>query len=136
MTTSIVITGATGFIGRALCKRLEEKKARKKDNQEKKEQLLPTEVSNELQTLKAPEKETRKESISLAGATNAALGTAAVDLVKNMFTSKEDMPATKRDIQEVKALLNERYLLIKNIRKDAYGRSAYYDVLTSMMVYR
>lgn len=26
MTTSIVITGATGFIGRALCKRLEEKK--------------------------------------------------------------------------------------------------------------
>ncbi len=108
----------------------------RKNKADKREQLLPTEVSNELQTLKAPEKETRKESISLAGATNAALGTAAVDLVKKIFTSKEDMPATKRDIQEVKALLKERYLLIKNINKDCYGRSAYYDVLTSKMVYR
>ena len=46
------------------------------------------------------------------------------------------MPATKRDIQEVKALLKERYLLIKNINKDAYGRSAYYDTETGFWVYR
>ncbi len=108
----------------------------RKDKADKREQLLPTEVSNELQTLKAPEKETRKESISFAGVANTAIGNATTDFVKKILTSKEDMPATKRDIQEVKALLNERYLLIKNISKDAYGRSAYYDVLTSKMVYR
>ncbi len=108
----------------------------RKNNADKREQLLPVAPSNEPQISKAPEKETRKESISLAGVANAAIGNFTVDFVKKKLTSKADMPATKRDIQEVKALLKERYLLIKNINKDPRGRSAYYDMLTSEMVYR
>ena len=69
------------------------------DKQEKKDQLLPVATLNEPQASKVSENEPRKESISFAGATNAALGTAAVGLMKNILTPKGDMPATKRDIQ-------------------------------------
>ncbi len=108
----------------------------RKDKAVKREQLLPDATLNESQTLKATENELRKESISIAGDANAAIGTAAVDLVKNIFTPKDDMPATKRDIQEVKALLKDRYFPVRNINKDAYGRLAYYDIETGNLIYK
>ena len=108
----------------------------RKDKADKRQQLLPVATLNESQTIKVFENEPRKESISLAGATNVVLGTAALGLMKNILTPKADMPATKRDIQEVKALLNDRYLLIKNINKDIHGRSAYYDIETGHWVYK
>tara|TARA_R110002049_G_scaffold181272_2_gene348571 strand:- start:197072 stop:197317 length:246 start_codon:yes stop_codon:yes gene_type:complete len=76
------------------------------------------------------------EKISFAGVGNAAAGVAAVEIAKTMFTPAENKSATKKDIQELKALLiKSRYLLIKNLRRDSSGRKPYYDVQTGNVVY-
>ncbi|MUH35512.1 hypothetical protein D9O36_06655 [Zobellia amurskyensis] len=80
-------------------------------------------------------KTTTGEKMSLAGVGNAATGVAVVELAKNMLTSAENKPATKKDIQELKTLIKSRYLPIKNLGKDATGRTPNYDVLTGYLVY-
>ncbi|MDO6821331.1 hypothetical protein [Zobellia sp. 1_MG-2023] len=80
-------------------------------------------------------KTTTGEKMSLAGVGNAATGVAVVELAKNMLTSAENKPATKKDIQELKSLIKSRYLPIKNLKKDPYGRLPFYDVQTGYLVY-
>ncbi|CAM4087613.1 hypothetical protein ZORO111903_00320 [Zobellia roscoffensis] len=52
-----------------------------------------------------------------------------------MLTSAENKPATKKDIQELKTLIKSRYLPIKNLKNDPYGRLPFYDVQTGYLVY-
>jgi len=75
------------------------------------------------------------DKVSLAGVANAALGTAAVDLAKYMFTSDEHKPATKKDLREIKELLTKRFRLVGNIPRDGLGNSPFFDMLTSNVVY-
>lgn len=78
----------------------------------------------------------KKDKISAVGVGNAALGAAAVDLVKHVFTSEDQKSATKKDIKELKSLISgQRYFEVKNIPKDSYGRVPYYDVETRNVVY-
>ncbi|MCF7559032.1 hypothetical protein L3X39_00155 [Sabulilitoribacter multivorans] len=78
----------------------------------------------------------KKETISLTGAANAALGAAAVDLAKYVFTPEDNKNATKRDIKELKSVIKgQRYFEVKNIPKDNNGKMAYYDIDTGFMVY-
>ena len=98
--------------------------------EQKKEIAIPkSEVLPETQKASPPEK------MSLAGVGNAAAGVAAIELAKTMFTPEGNKPATKKDIQELKALIRSRYLLIKNLRRDSSARKPYYDVLTGNVVY-
>ncbi|MDO7174261.1 hypothetical protein [Mariniflexile sp. AS56] len=91
-----------------------------------------TKISHETK----PEKQNNKvETMSFAGIGNAAAGTAVVDTLKHVFASPENKPATKKDIQELKALMLNRYLPVNNAGKDAYGRSPFYDVETGNVVY-
>ncbi|WP_149277662.1 hypothetical protein [Pareuzebyella sediminis] len=75
------------------------------------------------------------ERMSLAGVGNAATGVAVAEVAKRLLTAEENRPATKKDIQELKALLKSRYLLIRNLKRDNMGRNPYYDVLTGNLVY-
>ena len=104
---------------------------------------LKQEKTKELNKIKVPkinlpatnEQENMNEKMSLAGVGNAAVGVAAVDIIKNVFTPNEKKPATKKDIAELKALIKGRYLPVKNIEKDIYGRLPYYEVITGNVVY-
>jgi hypothetical protein len=75
------------------------------------------------------------ETMSLAGVGNAAAGVAVVETAKYLLTAPENKPATKKDIQELKALIKGRYLPVNNAEKDAMGRSAFYDVETGNVVF-
>ena len=80
--------------------------------------------------------EPQKEQMSMAGIGNAATGAALVELGKNILTSPDNKPATKKDINELRSLINGgRFLPVKNIPKDSYGRIPYYDVETGDVVY-
>ena len=90
--------------------------------------------------LSLPQKEiNNKQKISMAGIGNAAIANIATDLAKNIFTREENKPATRGDIGDIKALLNEqpkqRYLPVYNaaIRND--GTTAYYDTISKQVVY-
>ena len=96
-----------------------------------KEVLKPANEALEKNNVPAP-----SEKMSWAGVGNAATGVAVVELAKEVFTPELNKPATKKDIQEIKMLIQSRYLLIKNIRKDTHGRSAYYDVQTGYVVHK
>lgn len=87
------------------------------------------------EVLAEPQKASPPEKMSLAGVGNAAAGVAAVELAKTMFTPEGNKPATKKDIQELKAMIRSRYLFVKNLRRDSSGRKPYYDVLTGNVVY-
>ncbi len=78
----------------------------------------------------------KKEGMSLAGMANAAAGAATVEVVKNIFTTQDNKPATKKDIKELKAILTgTRYFPINNFQNDAYGRKPFYDIETGNIVY-
>lgn len=99
-----------------------------KQNFESKE----TKVKNQL---KVVEQKSNIDKMSLAGVGNAATGVAVVEIAKNLFTSAENKPVTKKDLQELKAFIKGRYLLVNNAKKEAYGRFPYYDVVTGNVVY-
>lgn len=77
----------------------------------------------------------RGEQMSLAGIGNAAVGTALVDSVKHFFTSDAEKNATKKDIHELKELINNRYFLIHNHPDRFDGAKPYFDMATSRIVY-
>jgi len=91
-----------------------------------------TKVNNQL---KVVEQKSNIDEMSLAGVGNAATGVAVVELAKNLLTSAENKPVTKKDFKELKAFIKGRYLLINNAEKDFYGRFPYYDVVTGNVVY-
>lgn len=76
------------------------------------------------------------ETMSVAGVGNATAGAALAEIGKSLFTPIQNKPATKKDIQELKALINGgRYLPVNNANNDSYGRKPFYDVETGNVVY-
>lgn len=78
---------------------------------------------------------TKQEQISFAGVGNATAGTLIADGLKSVLTKSENKPATKKDIQELKDLIFQRYLPVNNMENDAIGRRAFYDIQTKHIVY-
>ncbi|MBD0831630.1 hypothetical protein [Aestuariibaculum sediminum] len=91
------------------------------------ESLTPSEVK--------PEYHPQKVKMSFAGVGNAAAGAAIVEIGKKMFTSTPNIPATKKDIQELKDLLTTRYFPINNLPYDYIGRAPYFDIETGNVEY-
>jgi hypothetical protein len=81
------------------------------------------------------EKPSLQEKMSLAGIGNAAAGAAVAEIAKNILTPNANKPATKKDIEDLKAFLKSRYFLVKNIRRDTQGKSAYYDIITGDVIH-
>jgi hypothetical protein len=78
----------------------------------------------------------KTEKMSLAGIGNATVGVVAADFIKTVFTKDENKPATKKDIQDLKSMINGgRYLRVNNAKNDALGRKAFFDVETGYVVY-
>lgn len=75
------------------------------------------------------------ESMSASGVANAAAGTIIASSLKNLLTSVENKPATKKDIAELKSLLLNRYILVKNLPKNIYGQLPYFDIKDQKIVY-
>ncbi|APA63699.1 hypothetical protein [Maribacter sp. 1_2014MBL_MicDiv] len=75
------------------------------------------------------------EKMSLAGIANAAAGAAVTEIAKDFVTPYANKPATKKDIEDLKAFLKSRYLPIYNLGKDVYNRIPYYDVKTCNVIY-
>lgn len=75
------------------------------------------------------------EQISMAGISNAAIGTLAVNVVSNLFTNEGNKPATKNDITNLTKILKKRYHPIKNVPIRNDGASAFYDLQTQTFVY-
>jgi hypothetical protein len=75
------------------------------------------------------------EKMSLAGVGNAAAGIAVVEATKYLLTSPENKPATKKDIQEIKALLTQQYLPVNNLAMNYFGQYPFYEVETGNIVY-
>ena len=73
--------------------------------------------------------------MSLAGVGNAAAGTLAVNALSSLLTRKDNKPATKKDIMEIKALLSKRYHEVLNMDLDGYGNEPFYDMETKTIVY-
>ncbi|EAQ42526.1 hypothetical protein [Polaribacter sp. MED152] len=74
----------------------------------------PTVKPTEATTLSIVANKNRKEfqktkidQISLSGVSNAAIGSGVVELAKEIFTTKENKPATKKDIQQLELRLSE-----------------------------
>ncbi|MFT4847625.1 MAG: hypothetical protein ACI83B_000146 [Sediminicola sp.] len=94
-----------------------------------KQNFQTKEVTVSNQSTVAPQK-LKVETMSFAGVGNAAVGVGAVEVIKNLLTAEPNKPATKKDIQELKALITGRYLPVNNTGKDSMGRSPFYDVVT------
>lgn len=75
------------------------------------------------------------EKMSLAGVGNAAAGALAIQLATNLFTSEENKPATKKDLQNLIGSLKQRYYPVMNIPITQDGSKAYYDMETKNIVY-
>lgn len=99
-----------------------------KQNFQKKETIVKDQSIVTQQNLKV-------ETMSVAGVGNVVAGVAAVEATKYLLTAPENKPATKKDIQELKAFIKGRYLSVNNADKDDDGRSPFYDVETGNVVY-
>lgn len=75
------------------------------------------------------------EKVSLAGVTNAALGTFAVNMAAKAFTKQENLPATKKDLENLKQTLKANYYPIINIPCRSDGAKPYYHLRTQSVVY-
>lgn len=78
------------------------------------------------------------EQLSLAGIGNAAIGTAAVEIGKSLFTPTNNKPATKGDVQAILNKLgqsSQRYLPLKNGTPDYDGELPVYDTETQNALY-
>ena len=106
-----------------------------KNNQPIKELKVPVANSKNEKPVIA-EKPSLQEKMSLAGIGNAAVGVAAVELAKNFVTPNANKPATKKDIEDLKAFLKSRYFLVKNMRRDIHDRQAYFDIVTGNIIYK
>jgi len=93
----------------------------------------------ETEVLEKPGK-LKVEEMSAAGVGNTIVGNLATDVIKYgtklAFTPKEDYPATKEDIQELKNLINTRYFKVNNVDPRYDGAMPYFDKLTGNVIYR
>jgi hypothetical protein len=95
------------------------------------------EISQKLEELQ--NKKNKIEAVSPHGIGNSVAGSLLADgltaFAKNVFTQEENKPATKGDIEDLKKIINNRFLLVENIKPDPMGRKAYFDVRTSKILY-
>ncbi|WMI70059.1 MULTISPECIES: hypothetical protein [Mangrovimonas] len=96
--------------------------------------LTPTAKETDLAPPKEDQK-TKTEQMSWGGVANNIAGNMAYDTVKKIFTPKASEPATKKDIEDLKNLITNRYLPVNNVPKDHMGRTAFYDVQTGNVVF-
>jgi hypothetical protein len=97
---------------------------------------VPTIADKQKNQLPDVKSETKKEVMSFAGFGNAAAGVVAVEVVKGIFTPEHNKPATKKDIEELKLMINGgRYFPVNNVPIDGLGRSPYFDFKTGNVVY-
>ena len=92
--------------------------------------------TEEQQNLEKEKEPIAVEKMSASGVGNAAVGALLVEGVKGIakaFQAEHNKPATKGDIEELKQVINTRYLPIVNF-KDPYFRQAYYDKDTCNIV--
>ena len=82
------------------------------------------------------------DKMSAAGVGNAAAGIATFELAKKLLTSKNNIPATKGDIQnltinihKMTELINKRYFLIHNLAQKYDGALPYFDMGTGNVIY-
>lgn len=73
--------------------------------------------------------------LSIAGIGNAAIANAAYDITKNLFTSEDNKPATKKDLRELLQNSGERFQHIKNIPRAPDGKWAFFDNQQQQLVY-
>lgn len=78
---------------------------------------------------------TKVDQVSVAGVANAAIGTTAADLVKNLLTAEQNKTATKADLKRLEEML-QRYHKVSNIKNLSDGRAPYFDMQLKMVVYR
>lgn len=75
------------------------------------------------------------EKVSLAGVTNAAIGTFAVNMATKVFTKQENMPATKKDFENLHHILKAKHHPIVNMRLRYDGAKPYYHLKTQSVIY-
>ena len=75
------------------------------------------------------------EKMSIAGVANSAAGALAIQLATNLFTSEENKPATKKDLQNLTKSLQQRYHPILNIPPRNDGARPFYDLEAQTIVY-
>lgn len=74
------------------------------------------------------------DKMSFAGVGNAAAGKLAVEVIKSIFISEENKPATKGDLKQITKRL-ERYQKIKNMTPNQFGHSPFFDNKLEILVY-
>ena len=105
-----------------------------KKNQQFKELKVPAVNSIDEKSV-LEQKPSLHKKMSFAGIGNAAAGAAVAEIAKNIITPNANKPATKKDIDDLKAFLKSRYFLVKNMRRDTQGRPAYYDMITGKVIH-
>lgn len=103
-----------------------EKDSIKEDNNSLPQVVQPNEVSIE--------KKNAIEKMSPSGVGNALLGNLIFELGKNLLTSDDSKPATKKDIAMLLDKLG-RYHLISNLPSRPFGKLPYFDLHTNKVVY-
>jgi len=76
-----------------------------------------------------------KETVNAAGIINAAIGHAAIDISKSLFTREENKPVTKKDIQGLLSTIQERYKPIINMPTKNDGTKPFYDTVQKAVLY-
>ena len=103
------------------------------------QQVVPDSLagSKELKPKKKKGKKNRKEKkegMSLTGIGDAAVGTAIVDTIKNIFTPEHNKPATKGDIIKLANHLT-RYRRIESMEHNLWGHYPYLEMETGKVVH-
>jgi len=111
---------------------------RPSENLPKKEENIPS-LEAEVITQEQPKKN-KVEEISGPGIANVVIGTGLVEMAmaagKAMLTPPENKPATQKDIQELKNLINKRYYkVISGVAIRSDSAIPYFDMETRSIVY-
>jgi len=75
------------------------------------------------------------DKMSLAGVGNAVAGTIAGNALTSLFTSEENKPATKRDLQNLINNSKQRYYPILNVPMRLDGAKPFFDLETKKLIY-
>lgn len=101
------------------------------------QQRSDAKIAKSNETIKTLEKKPiPTDKINIVGIGNAAIGVATVEAVKGILTPENKKNATKADINKLITMMSgQRYFPIKNIAKNIYGNSPFYDIETEEIVY-
>jgi hypothetical protein len=73
--------------------------------------------------------------MSLAGIGNAAAGSVLIKLAENIFTNEVNKPATKGDIKNLEEKISKRYYQIRNLNKNEFGKTPFFDTSECLIIY-